>query len=44
MLLLGEYFIVIHKKTPDQYDLLSAGICIIGVSVMLFCSGNNARR
>lgn len=26
----------IDKKTPDLYDWLGAGICIIGVSVMLF--------
>lgn len=26
----------IDKKTPDLYDWLGAGICIVGVSVMLF--------
>ncbi|MGP4108941.1 YnfA family protein [Virgibacillus sp. L01] len=26
----------IDKKTPDLYDLVGAGICIVGVSVMLF--------
>lgn len=26
----------IDKKTPDFYDWLGAGICLIGVSVMLF--------
>ena len=26
----------IDKKTPDVYDFLGAGICLIGVSVILF--------
>ncbi|PIC98884.1 YnfA family protein [Sporosarcina sp. P29] len=26
----------IDKKTPDLYDFLGAGICLIGVSVILF--------
>ncbi|GAM12462.1 protein of unknown function UPF0060 [Mesobacillus selenatarsenatis SF-1] len=26
----------VDKKTPDFYDWVGAGICIIGVSVMLF--------
>ena len=26
----------IDKKTPDLYDWIGAGICLIGVSVMLF--------
>ncbi len=26
----------IDKKTPDFYDFLGAGICLIGVSVILF--------
>ncbi|WP_180994423.1 YnfA family protein [Bacillus sp. Marseille-P3661] len=26
----------IDKKTPDVYDWVGAGICLIGVSVMLF--------
>lgn len=26
----------IDKKTPDLYDLVGAGICLVGVSVMLF--------
>lgn len=26
----------IDKKTPDFYDWLGAGICLVGVSVMLF--------
>ncbi len=25
----------IDKKTPDTYDLIGAGICLVGVSVML---------
>lgn len=27
---------IIDKKTPDLYDWIGAGICIIGVSVMLW--------
>ncbi|MFE1245416.1 YnfA family protein [Fictibacillus sp. NPDC058756] len=27
---------LIDKKTPDMYDWLGAGICLIGVSVMLW--------
>jgi small multidrug resistance family-3 protein len=26
----------IDKKTPDLYDFIGAGICIVGISVMLF--------
>lgn len=26
----------IDKKTPDFYDFIGAGICVIGVMVMLF--------
>ncbi|WP_153723052.1 YnfA family protein [Sporosarcina cascadiensis] len=26
----------IDKKTPDLYDLIGAGICLLGVSVILF--------
>lgn len=26
----------IDKKTPDIYDFIGAGICLVGVSVMLF--------
>ncbi|PLR67556.1 MULTISPECIES: YnfA family protein [Bacillaceae] len=26
----------VDKKAPDLFDLLGAGICIIGVSIMLF--------
>ncbi|MRG88397.1 YnfA family protein [Salinibacillus xinjiangensis] len=26
----------IDKKTPDLYDWIGAGICLLGVSVMLF--------
>ncbi|MEK9198292.1 YnfA family protein [Ureibacillus sp. 179-F W5.1 NHS] len=26
----------IDKKTPDLYDFIGAGICLVGVSVMLF--------
>jgi small multidrug resistance family-3 protein len=27
---------LIDKKTPDLYDWIGAGICLVGVSVMLF--------
>ncbi|MBD8028023.1 YnfA family protein [Ureibacillus sp. Re31] len=26
----------IDKKTPDLYDFIGAGICLVGVSIMLF--------
>ncbi|SDJ36008.1 YnfA family protein [Salimicrobium halophilum] len=30
----------IDRKTPDLYDWVGAGICLIGVSVMLFAPRN----
>jgi len=30
----------IDKKTPDLYDWLGAGICIVGASIILFAPGH----